>query len=106
MKKILLLLILSGLCLAANNVQIYKLGNNHVAALYHNTLTNVPERVVKAEVKTVDGSIYKVFVLREIPPTIKEVNVKNKKLSVVTNENGFIYYKLTELTDNEKKIYH
>ena len=105
MKRIIIIFIFASVCLALENVQIYILGNNHTVALYENTSTNVPERVVIAEVKTRDG-ISKIWVLREFPFSIKRVNLKNKKLSVVTNKTGFIYHKLQELTDGEKKIYH
>ena len=112
MKKIIMIILLFasiGFCIESSrsiDTQEYILGNGHNVSLFNNTLTNVPERVVKAIIKVKDqpGKEYRVYVLKELPSAIKRFNLKNYSMILITNENDFIYYKLQQDKKTEKIV--
>jgi len=105
------LLILSCLVLCAADkkartydVQEYCLGNGHSVSLVLATLTNVPAPVCRAVVRVPGqgNKEYGVYVLKELPASIKTCNLKQYALEPVTNAGQFIYYRLTK-TDKKQK---
>jgi len=108
MKKIILILVcfaaVIGLCkgrTAVLETQEYVLAEGHTAFIFNNTITNVPEQVVKAIIRVPSqaNKEYRVYILKELPSNLKKITLKNYSLVSVTNKSNFIYYKLKK---NEK----